>query len=60
MKAPVDELSILLGLDGLALMKHQQSAGVEEDAMVGTAEAILRALLTEHWEKELKLNRLPN
>ena len=60
MKVPVDDLSILVDLDGLAMMEHDRAASVEEAATVGAAEAILRALEAEWWEKELKLHRLPN
>jgi len=60
MKVPVDDLSILVGLDGLAMMQHERAAVVEELMTIGTAEAIFRALEAEQWEKELKLHRLPD
>jgi hypothetical protein len=60
MKVPVDDLSILVGLDGLTQSTRVRSAEVEELVTVGTAEAILRALEAERWEKELKLHRLLN
>ena len=60
MKVPVQELSILVGVDGLALVEHTRAAVVEQLVTVGTAEAILRALEAERWEKELKLHRLPD
>ena len=60
MKVPVDELSILVGLDGLAMLQREKAAVVEEVLTVGTAEAILRALEAKWWEKELRLHRLLN
>jgi post-segregation antitoxin (ccd killing protein) len=60
MKAQVDELSIFVGLDGLAQAKHPPAAVVEELVTAVTAEAILRALQAERWEEELKLYRLLN
>jgi hypothetical protein len=60
MKVPVDELSIVVGLDGLAMVQHERVDVVEELMTVGAAEAILRALEAQRWEKELKLHRLPD
>jgi hypothetical protein len=60
MKVQVDELSIIVGLDGLAQAKPPQAAEVEELVTVATAEVILRALQAECWEDELKLYRLLN
>ena len=60
MKVQVDELSILVGLDGLEQAKPPQDAAVEELVAVVTAETLLRALQAERWEDELKLYRLLN
>ena len=60
MKAEVDELSIFVGLDGLAQANPQRAAVMEEVLTVATAEAILRELQAERWEDELKLSRLLN
>ncbi len=60
MKVQVDELSILVGLDGPEQAKPPGAAVVEELVIVATAEVILRALQAECWEDELKLYRLLN
>ena len=60
MKVQVDELSIFVGVDGLAQAKPPRADVVEELVTVITAEAILRALQAERWEDELKLYRLLN
>jgi hypothetical protein len=60
MKVAVEELSIFVGLDGLAMVQHERADAVEELTTVGTAEAILRALEAQRREKELKLHRKPD
>jgi hypothetical protein len=60
MKVPVEELSIFVGLDGLAMLQHERADVMEELTTVGTAEALLRALEAQRLEKELKLHRLPD
>jgi hypothetical protein len=60
MKVPVDELSIFVGLDGLAMLQHERADVVEELMTVGMAEAILRALEAQRQEKELELHRRPD
>ena len=60
MKVPLDEICILVGLDGLTQSTQALAPMVEELVTAATAEAILRALQAERWEEELKLYRLLN
>jgi hypothetical protein len=58
MRVPIDELSIFVGLVGLA--QANPPVVVEELVTAETAEAIFLALQAELWENDLKLHRLLN
>ena len=60
MKVQVDELCVFIGFDRLAQAKPPRAALVEELDTEVAAEAILRALQADQWQKELKLHRLVN
>jgi len=47
MKIPVDEVDIIVGLDGLVLVGHARGALVEQLVTARTAEAIWRELEQE-------------
>lgn len=60
MRVPVDDLSIMVGLDGLTLLKHARAASLEELLTVGMAEAILCALEAERCTEKGQSDRLIN
>jgi hypothetical protein len=47
MKIPVDELNIIVRLDGLALVKHARGTVLEQLVTLGMVEVVLRALEAE-------------
>jgi hypothetical protein len=58
MKVPVDELNIIVRLDGLVLIKHPRGALLEQLVTSGTLEIVLRELEAQRRGERVQRGRV--
>jgi hypothetical protein len=58
MKIPVDELNIIVRLDGLVLIRHPRGAVLEQLVTSSTLEIVLRGLEAQRRGKRLQRGKI--